>query len=149
MEAGGIVCTIRVCGKACQFALIETAQVSTVSMSHLVLSRVSSVRFGWVSAMRDARIAKPGRSAFDKAADLLALVASIGLTFVCGPLLFRAWLQVVLDYASEQIFAGWDWLFTALWAVGCAIGTFALFQMVLAITLRLGMAKLGAIIFRH
>ena len=99
--------------------------------------------------MRDRTNSSSGKSAFDSAADLLATVSAFPVTFYLAPLLVRASVGAALENAEHELGFGWDGVVTLLWWVICVLITFALCKMVIALSVRIGMAKLASFIFRH
>ncbi|MEO1046386.1 MAG: hypothetical protein AAFX04_13165 [Pseudomonadota bacterium] len=93
------------------------------------------------------RTLNKGRSAFTSASDMLANVGGVAATFFLAPLLFHASVSDAQVFALSNYGHGWDWLVSILWALGCGLITFAGSKMLLAVTFRLGSARLTALIF--
>ena len=99
--------------------------------------------------MRDRSNTSSGKSAFNRGADWFASAAAVAAAFYLTPLLVRLSLQPAIDYADHELGFGWDWIITPVWWVGAAVAAFGFSQMAIALTLRLGIAKLSGIIFRN
>ena len=91
---------------------------------------------------------KSGKTAFERGADLLAMVLAGVLTFLAGPGFFKFSVDFIVGYAGSEFGTGWEPLVEFAWVLCCAIGVFGFSLMFVAVTVRLGMAKLGKIFFR-
>lgn len=92
---------------------------------------------------------KSGGDAFTMGGNILSSSAALLLTFFLAPLLYQTTIAAVLDFTIPHYGAGWDDLVAILWGLGCAAATFGACQMLLAITFRLGVARLTVLIFRR
>ncbi|SFF97122.1 hypothetical protein SAMN05518801_104253 [Novosphingobium sp. CF614] len=94
-------------------------------------------------------VSKPGSDAFTTGSNILSCSGALLLTFFLAPLLYHATIAWVLGFTQPHYGGGWDDFVAVLWGLGCAAVTFGACQMVLAITFRLGVARLTVLIFRH
>lgn len=90
----------------------------------------------------------PGKSAFDRGADLIANATAAFAAIALAPQFYHASVEPVLDYVDRQYGYGWDTLAAIGWGGVCGLMTFGGVQMLTAITLRLGVAKISMLIFR-
>jgi hypothetical protein len=90
-----------------------------------------------------------GPDAFTMGSNILSASGALGLTFFLAPLLYQLTIASVLDFTLPHYGGGWDDFVAVLWGFGCAAITFGACQMLLAITFRLGVARLTVLIFRH
>jgi hypothetical protein len=88
-----------------------------------------------------------GKSAFERGADFFALPMAGALTFFIGPQFYSFSEPFVSDYAAENFGAGWAGPAGLLWGVGAYTSTFGFSLMLVAITARLGFAKLAKLFF--
>ena len=89
-----------------------------------------------------------GKSAFARGADLFATVAAGFAAFFLTSWINETSLPMALRHAEHTFGPGWNGLLTPVWFLACAVATFGLCQMLFALTLRLGLAKVSAWVFR-
>lgn len=88
------------------------------------------------------------KDSFARGADYLAIPLSGVMTFFVGPQLYQATVTYIAAYAASEFGNGWVWFFKFLWVICCAVGSFGLCLMLLAVTLRLGLAKIASLLAR-
>jgi len=97
--------------------------------------------------MRDDRSRLSGKSAFERGLNLFALPLAGTLTLFAGPAFYRLTTAAISDYAAEQFGEGWAMLIWLLWLIACGVGTFGFSLMLVAVTVKFGLARLGKLIF--
>jgi hypothetical protein len=88
------------------------------------------------------------KDAFTRGVDIFSVVLSIVLTALFAGQFYHLTERGFVGFAGDQYGDGWQPFFRFLWMLCSGAGTFSLCLALIAMTLRMGAAKLAGWLFR-